>query len=177
MSAHHRSFGLALGLLVVIAILVSVRTNSKHDADFEAVVPDCPIVWATYTYGTNHTLFLRKGRPMSSQYAGRILWWMDIAAWHVAHRSLFEIRFVRRSSPGPALVVHVGLKGEVRSDRHPELLVFLTDQRKSRTLCSQFSGLKAEWIYHFEGLTGAVHGRVVEFIPSNEVNPVAKLKL
>src|SRR5438128_1952783 len=79
-------------------------------------------IWATYTTGTNHTFYLRNGRPLFPQKLGALATWISSITRH----PVFANFLVSRSNLGkPALFVYTGLNSSATSSPFPGCQVFL----------------------------------------------------
>jgi hypothetical protein len=175
---RRRCYILGFGVLAVLGLAYLIQIGGGRAPDFEPLTDDCPVLWAAHTYGTNHVMFFRRGRPMRRARAGFMLWWAGNALSSATrHRVRLDLRPDRQWTPTPTLVVHVGLRREVRDGEHPKLRLVFRNRHGSRTDLSGFTGYKAHWVYFFDGLTEDMNGAVVDVFPQNATAPVGRLKL
>jgi hypothetical protein len=161
---------------VAVLLLCGVYSFRRHRGPrFDTASSSCPISWAAYTYGTNHAFYFQKSGPLPA-FATQVLDWNDRGGWHLPLNRIFRTVPCNGYSPEPALMVHVFLKHPLAPGSRPEFRTSLINEAGRRWF-PRMDGLGAHWMFYFTGLTGDVHGCVVEFTGIEDFDLVARLRL
>ncbi len=180
--------------MACVAVLVCVMVLPLGQAGrLEPLVPDCPIWWASGSYGTDqrfHTLF---GYPMGCPTLGDLLIRLEmrLIRWN-GGRSVLGIAgtFGHNRQEEPSLVIRVLVPPQTGPPIGCHYRVTVADKGEIIATSMGCSGMRTVEEYEFRGLpVKSAKGLVVEFYPSvmdtnfssfptnSVVGPIARLKL